>query len=193
MKKVFLFVSLIGISLLSFAKDEVNVKSGDPKFLISEASTATVTIDFTNAVVEEGETITEYLNRRGEDWVNDWPQVQQEVKDVFVNVFNKKNKKGMQIVDDGEAVTYYVIIDVSAVDFGNTANAFVKNPFGKTSQGGASISGTLSVVDVSTKEVKCTMEIDEVIGVATYSETGRLKITFMYVAKNALSAAKKYK
>ncbi len=193
-KKTFLFIMLLFPSLPLLAAEEVNVKSGDPGFIVSEASMAILEIDYSDAVVEKEETITEYLNRRGEDWVDDWPDVQKKVKDVFVKYFNKKNKKGMKLTEDSISATYKMIINVTAIDFGSTGAtmAHIAMPgVTKKKAGGASISGTVDVLDISTNEVLCSMEINNAGGYGSYSETMRLKNLVFILAKKILSSAKK--
>lgn len=179
--------------MLAIAGDKATVLSGSAKFIVEEASTATMEFDFSNAVVEEEKTIDEYLTGRGEDFVRDWPQVQSDVVDYTAVIFNKKNKNGMQIVNGG-TVQYKIVVHVTAIDFGSTASAIVNSVvgFGGPKKGGASMSGIIEVLDASTNQSLCQVQINNIKGMGTWTgETGRLKALMKPMTNKFLAAAKK--
>lgn len=197
MKRVmYLLVALALMPTLAFAgnkDDKVTIKSGNAKFIVEEASTATAKFDFSKAVVEENETIDEYLTRRGEDFVKDWPQVQSDVIDYMAKFLNKKNKKGMQIVNSG-TTQYEMVIHVTAIDFGSTGKTIARefNPFNFSAKtGGAVMSGIVEVLDASTHQSLCEVQINDIKGVGQYGETNRLKALVYDMVRKLLSAVKK--
>ncbi len=189
MKRAFISI-IVAFVAFSAQADSIIVNSGDFNFLYEAGSTAIVEIDFSSAVVEDGETIDEYLKRNGEDYVKDWPDVQQETKKFLCDVFNRKSKNGLQLsmADTG---TYKMTIKINEIDFGNTANAIIFNPLGGTKQGGAKMVADVDVVNVATGENVCSLYVS-VQGFANFSESSRIKVLYTTFTKELFKAAKKF-
>jgi hypothetical protein len=143
-----------------------------------------LTIDYSSAKVEN-QTLEAYLKSRGDDFVRDWPEDQKKAREYFVVRFNKKFKKGMQIVDDG--ADYAIQIHVNNLDMGNGAAAF----FSFSAKGGGVImSGTVDVLNTKTQARVCSLVVDEVKGIGHMSETVRLGMMFYELANELFDVAK---
>lgn len=190
MKRAILFICCILTGVLSFAGDEISLKSGNPKVLY-ENSKATLEIDYSKTMVKK-ETLKEYLNRRGADFVKDWPDDSRKAREYFIVRFNKKNKNGMQIIEtEGKSAPYKIILHVSYLDMGNGGSAF--NPWASAKAGGVIMNGTLDIVDVNKNMLVCSMSADEVKGIGHPSETVRLGACYFELATRMLKFAKSYK
>lgn len=190
MKRVLLLFCSIFYCALSYAGDEIILKSGNPKVLY-ESVEATLEIDYSETMVKT-ETLNEYLNRRGADFVKDWPEDSQKAKEFFIVRFNKKNKNGMQIIETvGQSAPYKIVLHVSYLDMGNGGSSFV--PWASAKAGGVIMNGTLDIIDVENKAIVCTMSAEEVKGVGHPSETIRLGACYFELASRMLKYAKSYK
>ncbi len=191
MKKVILSFALLAMPFLAFAGSEVNVVSGDPTILISGSSTASVTIDYSNAVVEGDMKMADYIESRGEDYAADWPGVKEKVMKYFIGNFNRKNKDGMQVSAGDGSEKYNMLITITELELGSTAKAFTPTMNFKLKDGGAIISGTVVITDVATNEAVCEISFENVAAGPNSSETTRLGMAMMTLAGQLKSAAKK--
>ena len=188
MKKILMVMMTVMVALAAQAKDDkVEVTSGNAQVMQEAGKTATLEIDYTKTTVE-GEPIKQNLKKRGDDFVRDWPKVAETGKNQFVEQFNKRNKKGLQIVGSGKA-DYKMKLIVKKLDFGSTGASVVFGGLG--SAGGAEISGTLVVTDKSGKKV-VEYDVHEVRGNGStdFTEGKRLGTCYMNVAKMILKASK---
>ena len=160
-----------------FAGNSVSVKSGNSSVL-KESSKALLEIDYSTTKVGN-ETLDEYLQRRGDDFVRDWPKDKEFAATYFKERFNKKSK-GLQLTTDVSTVSYKIVIHVNSLDMGNGGSAFV--PFSSAKAGGVIITGTIDIIDIKTNEVVCTLNVDEVKGVGHPSETVRLGAMYFELA-----------
>ena len=80
MKRAILFIFCILVGVMSYAGDEISLKSGNPKVLYDN-SKATLEIDYSKTMVKK-ETLKEYLNRRGADFVKDWPDDSKKAREI---------------------------------------------------------------------------------------------------------------
>lgn len=189
MKKVFLALVTMMVAVAVQAKDDkVTLTSGSGNYLRDADKTATLEIDYSKTIVEGKEKLQAYLKSRGEDHVKDWPKVAEATKKQFVETFNKKNKKGLQIVESGKA-DYQMKFIVEKLDFGSTGVSVVFGGLG--SAGGAEVSGKLIVTDKGGKKV-AEYEVFEVRGNGStdFSETRRLGTCYVNVVKMTLKASK---
>jgi hypothetical protein len=184
-KTLFLCGLLCLLSVVNvFAAKPVSVKSGDISVL-KKPSKALLEIDDSAAKVGD-QTLAEYLESRGGDFVRDWPKDKGAASINFAALFNKKNKKGMQLPSLGDLetidsdATYKMVIRISSLDMGNGASAFT--PMGSRKAGGCIMSGTADIVDLKTNEVVCTLNIDKIKGLGTFSEAARLTLMFRELA-----------
>lgn len=110
MKKLFILLTALTVCAFANAKDDLLiVEEGSPEFWTETGKLATVSIDWSNTVVVEWDgkgkvknnfgTIEQYNRSKGEDFVRDWPNVQQVVEihaSSWANYVNKK--KGLKII-----------------------------------------------------------------------------------------------
>ena len=179
MKKALLLAATLLVSTFAFAKNYVFVSAGDVSVLKNGANKAFVQVDYTKAMVE-GINYFDWMKRRGDEWIRDWPKDEQEIREFFVKYFNKKNKKGMKAVSTPELATHKMIITPTQMDMGNTGGAFV--PGFNPKSGGAVLWGYIETIDNQTGATVLTLGIDEVRGNSNWSESGRLKLAFYDLA-----------
>lgn len=189
MKKCFCLIMGIMTSLMSFAGDEITLRSGNPKVLY-QAVSAALEIDYSSTMVKK-ETLDEYLKGRGEDFVRDWPEDIKKAQSYFVTRFNKKNKKGMQLVEADESVAYKMVIHISYLDMGNGGSAF--NPWASAKAGGVIMNGVVDIIDLKKNKIVCSMSAEDVKGLGHVSETVRLGMCYFELASRMLKFAKSYK
>lgn len=169
------------------ADDKVTLTSGDGQWLKESDKTTSVVIDYSKTIAE-GKPLKEYLKSRGEKNVADWPEVAKIARERFIELFNKRNKKGVQAVDADKADMQIKVI-VEKLDFGSAAMQAVFGGFG--SAGGAEISGKMIVTDKGGKTLAA-YELVEVRGraVTDYTEGRRLGSVFDQIIKMVIKASK---
>ena len=188
MKKMMMMALMALIAGVAQAKDDrVTVISGDGNTLKDGAKTAVIEFDYTKTIAE-GTPLKQYLKDRGEDHVADWPEIAQTARNRFVKMFNKKNKKGVQIVDNSKADLKIKVI-VNKLDFGQTGVAVVFGGLG--SAGGAEISGILVVTDAKSGKKLVEYDLHEIRsnGGADFTEGRRLGTCYENVAKMVVKAS----
>lgn len=187
MRKFMTMLAAFLIAAVCYASDDVTVLSGNPAvFQLQEE--AQLEIDYSNAVVND-KTLDGYLKDRGEDFVRDWPGNAEYAREYFVVRFNKKNKKGMQIVSEGNSAKYKIVFQISKLYMGNVSGAILGGFARKA--GGIIVSGLLEVVNTETNKSVCCFNIHELQGTSHFSETVRLGLCYFDVASEALKIAKK--
>lgn len=186
MKKFVVSLVCLLCSATSFAGNPVEVKSGDLSVL-KEKAQALLEFDYSAATVGE-KTLNEYLKGRGDDFVRDWPTDILGAASYFTATFNKKNKKGMQISPNESAAAYKIIVHVKNLDMGNGGSTFV--PFASAKAGGVIMTGTIDIVKLETNEIVCNLSVDEVKGIGTVSEAGRLTLMYGELATKLCKLAK---
>lgn len=160
-----------------FAGNPVSVKSGTVAVLKSP-SKALLEVDYSATKVGD-QTLEEYLKGRGEDWVRDWPRDKETAISYFKATFNDKSK-GMKITSDESVATHKIVIHVKTLDVGNATGIFM--PFAPADAGGASMIGTVDIIDLQTNNVLCVLYVDEVKGDGTPSETIRMGMMYHELA-----------
>lgn len=110
MKKLFILLTALTVCAFANAKDDLLiVEEGSPEFWTETGKLATVSIDWSNTVVVEWDnkgkvknnfgTIEQYNRSKGEDFVRDWPNVQQVVENQAASWANYVNKKkGLKVI-----------------------------------------------------------------------------------------------
>lgn len=188
MKKVLMVMMTLMVAFSVQAKDDkVEITSGNGKIMQEAGKTATIDFDYTKTTVE-GEPIKQNLKKRGDDVLRDWPKVAEDAKKQFIEQFNKRNKKGLQVVESGKA-DYKMKFIVKKLDFGSTGVAVVFGGLG--SAGGAEVSGTLVVTNKSGNKV-VEYDVHEVRGNGStdFTEGKRLGTCYQNVVKMVLKASK---
>ena len=109
MKKLFILLAAVAVSVFANAKDDLLIlESGNLNFWTETGKFATLDVDWSkaqivewdkNKVEKEHGTFEEYNRLRGDEYVNDWPNVQKSVLVYAPSELNKKNKKsGIKIL-----------------------------------------------------------------------------------------------
>ena len=186
LKKTILF-SFLGLlcSINLFAGNPVSVKSGNASVLRQSAKVI-LEIDY-SATKVGNQTLAEYHQERGEDWVRDWPREQETAASFFREAFKKKSK-GLQMTTNQSAASYKMVIRVQNLDMGNAGSfivAMALGPFaGGKKAGGVIMVGTVEIIDLKTNAVVCVLYVDEVKGKSHVSETTRIGQMYTELAKN---------
>ncbi len=223
MKKIMLFVA-VALSMSMFAKDEqkIFVQEGDLSFLKDPALTLN-TLDFSKTIIVEFTdkeevkvvhgTFEEYNAERGEDYVNDWPNVQK-ILTAF-GLTKMDNKKGLlttactkeqlalmsekeikrlkglgAVLPIDREIKYQCNIVVDTIDLGNAGGA-VLNPAFKV--GGCIMTGSMEVVNIIDNTPVCKLNFHNCKGWSNYTETNRMGYALIDVFKEMLKEAKKKK
>jgi len=161
----------------AFAANTVSVASGKSAVL-KESSKALLEVDY-SATTIENLPLDEYLQKRGEDYVKNWPKDTDYAAKYFIDRFNKKNK-GLKIVSNQSEASYKIVIHVQELDMGNSGSMFI--PYASAKAGGIIMIGTVDIVDIKSNEVVCTLAVDQVKGGAHVSATVRMGLMFMELA-----------
>ena len=165
-----------------FAGGSIKVVSGDASILKS-AEVAKVIFNYDKTYVgEDGaktQTLKQYLKSRGSDFVRDWPEDHKKAENYFVIRFNKKNKRGLTLSENGSGTKYIFEVKMDVLDMGNAAGAFVG--FGAKA-GGVIAWGDITVKDARGKKVLLKLRFDDIKGKAHPSETMRLGLCYMDLA-----------
>jgi len=169
------------------ADDKVTLTTGDGQWLKDSGKTATVEMDYSKTYAE-GKPLKEHLKSRGADVLADWPKVADAARTRFIEQFNKRNKKGLQIVESGKADIKIKVI-VEKLHFGNTAASVVFGGLG--SAGGAEITGKMIVTDKAGKKL-ASYDIFEVRGRGAndFTEGKRLGSVYDQIIKMVIKASK---
>ena len=160
-----------------FAANTVSVASGKSAAL-RESSKALLEVDY-SATTIDGQPLDEYLQKRGEDYVKNWPKDTEYAAKYFTDRFNKKNK-GLKIVSDESDASCKIVIHVQKLDMGNSGSMFI--PYASAKAGGVIMVGTVDIVDIKSNEVVCTLAADQIKGGAHVSTTVRMGLMFMELA-----------
>ena len=182
MKKLLLFslLSTLSVAKLFAGENPVSVKSGDISVLKTQ-SQALLEIDYSAAIVGEM-TLEEYLQKRGDDWVRDWPKDKERGAYEFVKRFNKKSK-GMKLITDATDVTHKFVIRVADIDLGFGGGAALSAfTFAPAKTGGVTMIGTIEIIDLKTNEIVCVLDVDKVKGLANQRLAYRLGLMYYELA-----------
>lgn len=183
MKKLIFSALALVLTANLFAIDPV-VMNGDFNIKKSKGTRATYTIDMSNLTIGEiddgkfvgsTEPIDVYLARKDKEdpkasYVKDWPEIVKEAKAYFVEEWNDEfGKKGLKLTDKSSEATHHVTLKIDNLDFGHAAGVFAPYP----KAGGAIVTGTLTVTDLTTNEVVLTVTIQHVQGLGHFSDRFR--------------------
>ena len=178
MKKVFLTLMGLLAVVIANAYTCVNFNSGDPNILMQRVNIS-YEILWDEARVSNHENLLwkDYLNKRGADFVRDWPSDREKAEKYFVNRFNKKSD--FLRIQDGSPV-YKMIVRPRTIDVGGVGAAFT--PFSSAKAGGCIMDGTIEFVDLSKNQVVCILNVVEGKGLGHMSETIRLGLMLHEIA-----------
>lgn len=150
------------------------IEHGDPSIL-HQSVVATLVSDFSHAKTDHGQTLKQYQEAKGADWVRDWPGELAKAESYFSERFNKKNKNGLTVSGNNEA-PYTLLISIDNVDFGDAGSQFI--PFASAKAGGCILTGTISIIEKATGNVLCQYYMNEIKGLSHYTMGIRLGLAY---------------
>lgn len=153
------------LSISAMAK--VKVKSGSAACMREEA-TAVIVFDYSEATYDEDETYQAWC---GEDYEE---RVNLSITD-FINAFNS-NSKGLQINNEATDAKYRIIVKVGDCDQSMDMGCSWGEMRFKCS-------AMITVVEIATDEVVCTVEVDEEEGLCDYVPNDRIGSCFRAIAR----------
>ena len=181
MKRILFIVLCLFCTAHLFAGKPVRVKSGDISVL-KTPSRVLLDIDYSEAKVGKVP-LDEYLQKRGDDFVRDWPRESETAAAYFRSCFNKKSK-GAKITTDESSAAYKILIRVKHLDMGNAGSFFVTMAVGGSQKaGGVIMSGSIDIVDLATNKVVCVLYVDDVKGKGYPNEAIRRGMMYEELAK----------
>ncbi len=157
----------------------VSFKAGDPSILLKKVPiTYEIVWDKARVTNYDNLIFPEYLKKRGDDFVADWPEDRQKAEKYFTVHFNRKSDY-MQIGKNNANGEYKMVVNIEKIDVGNGSGAF--NPWASSKAGGVIIDGTIDFYDNSGKKV-CVLNIVNCKGSSSPSETTRMGLSLMELA-----------
>ena len=169
-------LKLIAIALLSLCMMPVQAKDGDQVTLQAGMANVIWTLNsayfetYYNEAKVEGDSWDQWLQKKGADYVRDWPTDKQKVDTYFMTRFNKKTKKkgGLNLQNTNPNDTYRFIIHFSDIDMGSIGGGVVASVFlggfARKSGGVNFKSGYVDVVEAATGKVVCRLSFKDVKG-----------------------------
>ena len=157
----------------------VSVVAGDPSIMKGEGR---VELFFDVSRVQFGK----------ENWLEDYRKVDdpQEVEEVlsransyFYYEFNRKNKKGMHVVKAKETVEdapYILVVRLRKLNKGNATDFWLGS---SVKAGGASIDGTVEVLDAKNHEILCVYGFNDIKGGNHATKKTRVGLAFYELAR----------
>lgn len=191
MKKTIITIAALFAAVTAFA-DDVDYVSGNRSILKDKTATACLEVDWSTTLVGQiddealetpGVPLNQYLTEKGEEYINDWPEIARNGKDAFETFYNKAFKKGMKISGPSSA-SYKIIVKIDALDFGNTGGVFGFS----AKAGGAIMIGSITYIDIATGEPVLTFKVNEVQGNGHFTENMRIQLMFMELVEELTDA-----
>lgn len=179
MKKTLILLAGLLLCLYARAYTCVTFNSGDPSVLTQKA-TITYAIDWDHARVVNFDNLLfpQYLQKRGADFVADWPKDRQKAEKYFTSRFNQKSDY-LKIDKSNANGEYKLTMRIATIDVGNGAGVF--NPWASSKAGGVIINGTIEFSNRQ-GQVVCILNIVEGKGSASPSETTRIGLALTEIA-----------
>lgn len=198
-------LTLIAVALLSLWMMPAHAKDGDQLTLQAGTANAIWTLGsayfetyYSEATVE-GTPWDQWLQKKGDDYVRDWPSDKQKVDTYFMNRFNKKTKKkgGLRLQNDNPADAYHFIIHFTDIDMGNIGGGVVASVFlggfAKKSGGVNFKSGYIDIVEAATGKVVCRMSFKDVKGDSGLNMTAQLILALEDLHDEIIGFADRFK
>ena len=182
--KKFILISFITLTSIVANANGIVFKSGDASMLKKSDITVTVCFDYSNTEIE-GKPAMTYLKEHGENFVKDWPKDNNELQKVFVQRWNKENKKGLQLTDD-EKTEYRMVVTVTKLDMGSFGASFVVG----MGAGGAKMSGKIELFKKGNNEPSFVLDVDGQTGKSEWTEQQRRISLYKELADDAVDCLK---
>ena len=205
-EKVFMKkLKLFAVALFSLCMMPVQAKDGDQVTL--QAGTANVIWTLNSAYFEtyyseakvEGDSWDQWLQKKGDDYVRDWPSDKQKVDTYFMTRFNKKTKKkgGINLQNTNPNDTYRFIIHFSDIDMGSIGGGVVASVFlggfAKKSGGVNFKTGYVDVVEAATGKVVCRLSFRDVKGDSGLNMSSQLMFALEDLHDELIGFAERFK
>lgn len=173
MKRIVLSLALVFLSAYVFAGG-IKVTSGN-KSVLKESAVATLEFDYSETRWEKKDS---YKERSGEEYEN---RVRVSI-DAFKNTFNTVSKENGLIISDSLDAKYKMVFKVKNLE---------------QHQGGGmwgrlymAVTGTIDIIDLSSNNSVCTINIDKVDGNGDYTMPGKIEKAFSAVATKLVALKK---
>jgi len=160
MKKILLTTLVLLLSFTAMAK--VKVISGSAVCL-RENATAIVEFDYSDATFDKNQSYEKWCGEDFEERVVNSTE-------AFVSSFNKKSK-GLKINDNAAEAKYRIVVKVGDCD----QNMGMSCSWGQMQ---FKCSAIITIVEIATNEVVCTVEVDEEKGFCDYTPLHRISDCF---------------
>ena len=198
-------LKIIAVVLFSLCMMPVQAKDGDQVTL--QAGTANVIWTLNSAYFEtyyseakvEGDSWGQWLQKKGADYVRDWPSDKQKVDTYFMTRFNKKTKKkgGINLQNTNPNDTYRFIIHFSDIDMGSIGGGVVASVFlggfAKKSGGVNFKTGYVDVVEAATGKVVCRLSFRDVKGDSGLNMSAQLMLALEDLHDELIGFAERFK
>lgn len=179
MKQIlFVLISLCTIPVCAKDGDQVTLQAGTAN-VIWALNSAYFETYYSEAKVE-GDTWDQWLQKKGEDYVRDWPADKRKIDTYFMEGFNKKTKKkrGLNLQNTNPNDAYRFIIHFNDIDMGSIGGGVVASvflgAFAKKSGGVNFKSGYVDIVEAATGKVVCRLSFKDVKGDSGMSMSAQL-------------------
>lgn len=198
MKRILLAVAvgLLFTANLSAKKQKpLTIKEGSISVL-KEAATAVLITDYSETYVGKNGALTtplaDFLKERGEEHVNDWPKDVKKSTTFFIREFNKKNRRGLQFVEEeeGSAAQYHMELKIEKMDWGMSGLSAI-SPVLAPKAGGYVIWGELILKKVEDESVVATIAIDNLKGKGGIGDATRLMFLYQELSIELLKLKSK--
>ena len=198
-------LKLVAVALLWLCMMPVQAKDGDQVTL--QAGTANVIWTLNSAYFEtyyseakvEGDSWDQWLQKKGDDYVRDWPTDKQKVDLYFMTRFNKKTKKkgGLNLQNTNPNDTYRFIVHFNDIDMGSIGGGVVASVFiggfAKKSGGVNFKSGYVDIVEAATGKVVCRLSFKGVRGDSGLNMSAQLILALEDLHDEIIGFAERFK
>lgn len=178
---------------------EVICEYGDPNVMLRDEEVS-LSCDFAYTTIEGKESIDQYLERRGKDWVRDWPETQRRaLTRAGIELWTTNRKKGGLIYEAKHANQFapiHIMFCPDDMDMGSTGASIAASMFtGFTSRktGGAIFTGSVIIYDATTGEPLCSFYANQVKGNGQDlgGETARIGDVFSAVVRAIMKTVRR--
>ena len=197
MKQIlFVLISLCAIPVCAKDGDQVTLQAGTAN-VIWTLNSAYFETYYSEAKVE-GDTWDQWLQKKGDDFVRDWPSDKQKVDTYFMTRFNKKTRKGgLNLQNTNPNDTYRFVIHFSDIDMGSIGGGVVASVFlggfAKKSGGVNFKSGYVDVIEAATGKVLCRLSFKDVKGDSGMSMSAQLILALEDLHDEIIGFAERFK
>lgn len=168
MKHLLFVIAACLFCLNALAGSDIKVKSGN-SVVVKEKTNAVIVFDFSDARWEQKESFKGWSG-------NDYEKRVNAASKSFVSYFNE-NSKGLKLVDNLEQAEYSIIFKVTNLEKHQVFS-------GMWGQGKISVTGTIDIVNVKTKEQVCSIFIDGYGASKDYNVTDGIGKCFKALGKD---------